>query len=411
MAGGAMVSSGRREPVGKVLAEFDFLLDFARRELTAAARARVKASLRLVIDWPRLFALAEFHGLEPLLCWHLSRDFSRQIPAGILKSSQDKLRANLARSLFLSDELLRTLEVLQQNNIEALPFKGPLLARELYGEFVLRQCADVDILLRRRDSTSAYHALVAAGYHPVTRFTIDQLAAHVCSHYELGLISPKGALVELQWGLVPRYFSLPLSFDACWKNPGWTEIGDTKGVGTLSGEDLVWLLCVHGSKHLWSRLIWVADIAQLMQSRPGLNWEDVVQKARGSRAERMLQVALGVSHRLLSSPIPVAMNSITHDKTAERLVDTICQNLLAERQPGYFQSQRLLLLMRERWRDRVRYATRFVFTPGAAEWSLVSLPKPFFPLYSGLRLARGFGKMGRLVLAWLRARFSGYHRA
>jgi len=124
----------------------------------------------------------------------------------------------------------------------------------------------------------------------------------------------------------------------------------------------------------------------------------------------MLQVALGVSHRLLGSPMPAALNAIPHDKTADRLADSICQNLLANRQPDYFQSQRLLLRMRERWPDRVRYAARFAFTPGAVEWSLVSLPRAFFPLYSGLRLARGFSKMGRLVWAWLRARFAGYHR-
>jgi len=269
---------------------------------------------------------------------------------------------------------------------------------------------DVDILLRRSDSSSAYHAMLAAGYQPVLRLTIDQLAAHLRSHYELGMISPSGALVELQWGLVPRYFSLPLSFEAGWKNSGCTNIGGAKGLGTLGAEDLLWLLCVHGGKHLWSRLIWVADIAQLMQSRPELNWEGVAEKARASRAERMLQVAVGVSHRLLASPMPAGLNSLPHDTTAGRLTETICENLLANRHPDYFQSHRLLLMMRERRSDRVRYLARFALTSGPEEWSLASLPRAFFPLYSGLRLARGFSKMGRMVWAWLRAGLAGYHR-
>jgi hypothetical protein len=56
-----------------------------------------------------------------------------------------------------------------------------------------------------------------------------------------------------------------------------------------------------------------------------------------------------------------------------------------EDQLSYF---RLMMRLRERRADRIRFFTRLAFTPGPGEWEMVRLPKSAFPLYRLVRLAR-----------------------
>jgi hypothetical protein len=56
-----------------------------------------------------------------------------------------------------------------------------------------------------------------------------------------------------------------------------------------------------------------------------------------------------------------------------------------EEKLSYF---RLMMRLRERRWDRVRFASRLALTPGPGEWQAVRLPRPLFPLYRIVRLAR-----------------------
>jgi hypothetical protein len=53
--------------------------------------------------------------------------------------------------------------------------------------------------------------------------------------------------------------------------------------------------------------------------------------------------------------------------------------------PRYF---RLMMRLRERRMDRVRFLWRLASTPGAGEWAVIRLPPSLFPLYRVIRLFR-----------------------
>jgi hypothetical protein len=59
---------------------------------------------------------------------------------------------------------------------------------------------------------------------------------------------------------------------------------------------------------------------------------------------------------------------------------------------------RLMLRLRERWRDRLRFLWRLASTPGPGEWSAVRLPDRLFPLYWLVRVFR----LAARVLRWAR---------
>jgi hypothetical protein len=372
--------------------ELQLLLCCARRTLSSEDARDALELLDQPLNWSRLLEQAEVHRLFPLLYWHwtksLALDFPREIAAGL----DGRFRANVARSLLLMRDLINIVELLGSRGIQVIPFKGPTLAESLYGNAALRQCVDLDILLRARDVPEAIRTLVSAGYDDATKLKPARQNAFVATQYEYALLSPAGILVELQWRIVPRYFSLPLTEEHHWSRlQSLTVYG--REMNSLSCEDLLLLLCVHGGKHGWGKLIWLADVAELLASKPHMDWEYILDHARRAGGLRMLLLGVVLAHRLLGTAIPNHLEQpLARDRMVEQIAGGICDNLLTGELPSYVKSQLYLLRVRERWQDRLRYVLRFASTATPVEWKIVDLPPLLHVLYSFLRVLRGLGK-------------------
>src|SRR5258706_5335954 len=170
-----------------------------------------------------------------------------------------------------------------------------------------------------------------------------------------------------------------------------------RSVKTPSAEDLLLVLSVHAAKHVWGRLIWLCDIAQILK-RENLNWDWVESRAREFGIERILRITLLLANRCLAMPLPEPIRkSILEDRAAQTLADEIAVGVAAGvsydvQQLSYF---RLMMRLRERKADRLRFLARLTFTPGPGEWEAVRLPKLLFPLYRVVRLARLAARLAR----------------
>jgi hypothetical protein len=159
---------------------------------------------------------------------------------------------------------------------------------------------------------------------------------------------------------------------------------------TLSSEDLLLVLSAHAAKHVWGRLVWLCDIARIM-SLPTLNWSWIGSQAKVLGMVRILHITMLLANRLLGVAIPApAQESFSEDPATLALVDEIQTPILHEavlnvESLAYF---RLMMRLRERPVDRLRFLQRLVFTPGPGEWQAVRLPGPLFPLYRLVRLSR-----------------------
>ena len=391
----------------ETLPERELLLCCARRRLDDGLSARVGELLEQRLDWDVLLSLANAHGLSPLLYWHLWRNFSQLLPSAVAAALQDLFQHNARRNLLLTLELVNILKLLASKNISVVPFKGPTLAEALYGNIALRQCSDLDLFIRPNDLPAGIETLVSEGYSPVLQLTPPQQTALIRSRYECGLLSPSAALIEFQWAIVPRYFSLPLGTEQLWRDLRTIRIAGVEALA-LSPENLLLILCVHGGKHLWNRLVWVSDISEFIQLHADLDWEYVLRQARVARAERIFLLGLSLAHTVFRTALPENIHlRLAGDKTVVSLNQQVCQTLVRASETGQLAAHVFLIRTRERWIDKIRYVLRFILTPASVEWSLVSLPKIFFPLYSALRITRGFLKLGILARGWARKRSVG----
>jgi len=153
-------------------------------------------------------------------------------------------------------ELLELLKLFENNGIPAVPYKGPALAAQLYNNVSLRQFADLDILVPRTQALQARNLLTSRGYQPDIQLNHWQEAAFLDSQCQFHQV--RGDLniaVEIHWEIVPHHMVVPIDLRQVWRRLVPTSLGGTT-VLSLSPEDLLFILCVHGTKHGWQRLEW-----------------------------------------------------------------------------------------------------------------------------------------------------------
>lgn len=347
-------------------------------------------------DWGRALQLAEDHGISLLLYRNL-KGMKDAIPSSVLETLRERYETNVHRALLLTRQLIRVLDLLDGLGIDAISYKGVVLSESHYGDIAMRVAGDIDLFVRKNDVDRIKNAVRELGYTPRVEIPKDAEKDHKASGYECSFDSPAGRnLLEIQWALQPRFYAVDYDMDELFERTVKTTVGG-RSVKRLAAEDLLLVLAVHGAKHAWGKLIWLCDIAQILQ-REELDWELVQSRAQDLGVERILLITMELTNRFLGATIPVEIErSAAKDRAAKVLAEEIAVAVEAgvsygEEQVSYF---RLMMRLRERRVDRLRFLTRLTFTPGPGEWNAMRLPKVMFPFYRVVRLGRLAARVAR----------------
>jgi hypothetical protein len=382
--------------------EFGLLCALAGAELSPERIDRIANWDLSALDWSELVRLAELHGILPLAARNLM-EHARGLPPEIERSLRSLYEANLRRSLWFAAELARIVQHFERRQLQAVPFKGPVLAQSAYGDLGMRSFSDLDFLISPTDFERAKQALAEIGYSPSTDLTPAVERFWVRTGYERSFNGAGGKhLVELQWALLPRFYAIDprmnvMRVEDLLSRAVRTVVGGCE-VPCLAPEDSMLVLCLHAAKHLWTRLIWLSDIAETLrsqsQSQSGTLTIDYAQsfsRARALGIARILGVSFWLVKNVLDAELPQpAEEMITSDPQVPVLgaqfVGRLARGAVYDfESTEYF---RLMLKLRERRGDRWRYLWRLFWTPGVGDLAAVRLPETLFPLYRVLRIGR-----------------------
>jgi hypothetical protein len=184
-----------------------------------------------------------------------------------------------------------------------LPYKGPALALFAYGNLALRRFVDLDVIVRKSDALRARDLLIADGYTPTKSLTTAQQELLLRTQHNLQFARDNNRLLlELHWEVAPHLFASSVQENELWQNLETISINGVE-MKTLSAGDLLFSLCVHGSRHLWERLGWICDIAELIAHHE-LNWPALQQRAAAADSERMFLLGLHLARKLLQTELP-----------------------------------------------------------------------------------------------------------
>ncbi len=275
------------------------------------------------LDPARVVELARRTRTLPQLARNLAR-----AEGGTLRPRWDALRRvseRLARkNLSRIRALLLLAELLDEEGIPFIPFKGPVLAREAYGEATLRHYKDLDILIAPGDLPAAVAHLRGAGYQersPARALSAAQLQAlpRWFRDTQLSMSHPElGVEVELHWSLLPRLL-FPGVGDLT-ASPGEVSLGP-RTMRSLRPEAQFVYLCAHGSKHGWTRVGWVTDLAAFLRSERArsMDWDEVVALAGRTGLAPALSFGAMLAEDAMGTalPLPVASAVAPFRKTLE----------------------------------------------------------------------------------------------
>jgi len=360
--------------------------------------ARKLSELIRAANGPQLLELAAEHGVLGHLAARLGKIDGDSLPRETRQALLEGQRAQNFVTLRMTAELFRVLDQFASAGIGALVVKGPVLAVRAYGDPRMRSYGDLDLLVRPRDIRRSTELLVAAGYHAAVHLAAIDLGKipgqYLFSKPESNL------LFELHNELTLRYFPRRLPLTTWFQRQVHVQL-DSREVPALSLEDELVLLCVHGAKHLWERLMWIADIAALVSRQANLDWERAIFSANEVGAGRMLHVGLGLSLSLLKLRVPERVAAkVKSDKAAANLTRQILRWLPAAgyASPGLLGRAAFRMRMHGGLVSAPAYFIRLVLSPTEEDWTagteenqrtfLEVLRRPF-------RLARKYGRGGK----------------
>jgi hypothetical protein len=360
---------------------------------------RIRVLLQHDTDWEYLLRTATENGIEPLLYRHLNAISPESVPKTTLDQLRDDFNDNSRRNLFLTKELLNLLTLFETHQIAAIPFKGPVLAASVYKNLALREFSDLDLIIHKQYVAKARELLISHGYRPQFDLDDSQEMAFVRSYPAQCFERDDGkVVVDLHWTMTSKDFGFPLETERLWEQLEPISLGG-KEVLTLSPENLLLFLCVHGGKHGWERLGWICDIAELIRIRDAMDWRTLMNQARALKSERMLSLGLYLASDLLGAPLPEEIRARVHsDQAVKSLARQVGERLFREVLPGVFESWRFQVRIRDRLWDGCRYCFGLVMTPTGLELTLIPLPAVLFPLYYLLRPMRLVLKHGGKIM-------------
>lgn len=281
----------------------------------------VSELLKLEINWDRFLQIAIAYSVMPLLYQSLQALPSSSVPRSLRTQLQLHYRMNGLYSFSQTKELLKLLAGLREKGIDAIPFKGPILAASVYGNVALRQFSDLDILVRRQDFWQAKAVFVAQGYEsPVPQSSERQMfrqvlqiclwhqdseAALLNQHFQPSLMHcDQERRIDLHWGIPPKRFWKTHRFERLWQNLSTIELMG-QSVQTFSPEATLVVQCMNVAKTPRDRsLKQICDVAQIIQTAPDLNWETALDLSSWLRCHRLFLLGLSITHQVLGITLP-----------------------------------------------------------------------------------------------------------
>lgn len=279
--------------------EEQLLLCCARTHVDEAITQQIRLLIQQKIDWDKLIEIAIHQQVIPLLYRNLQQIGGELIPDSIFLQLREINYTNIVISMSLSSKLLEILAWFTTENIQVIPYKGAVLASAVYGDICLRQFQDLDLLIDPQDVTKSEKLLMSKGYQLYDQYEWEQTFIH----------PDQGVNIDLHIGVAQSYYPFRLDFKGYIQRYQSVALLDGT-VQSFSMEDLLLVLSIQIVKDSYAKkciLAKVSDIAELVSHYSAPQWETVIDRAATSGCQRLLLIALLITHNLLGTSLPTSM--------------------------------------------------------------------------------------------------------
>lgn len=259
------------------------------------------------VDWPRFLQLVQRHRVAPSLVRMLGQHPEIALPDTVLATLRAWHGRNALANLRGSAILVELSEMFRAQDIVMLPLKGVSLALRAYGDLAARHSGDLDVLVAPEDLIRADHLLRETGWARISNRTHEEIEATVA---ELPLLSHHlsyrragSPALELHFELNPNPKLLPVDVAAAAAEGAAAIIGGRPLVLMPDGLHLLFL-ATHGARHNWKRLLWLLDVAVMMDRADPATADGWIADAERLGVAGPLAQGLALAHATLGLTLP-----------------------------------------------------------------------------------------------------------
>lgn len=372
--------------------EIELLLCCSRIDITPQQEYKIYQFLgNPALNWQILINSADYHNVIPLLYWNLNKLNWEGVPEKRRAQLSSAFQANLNHNFLVTSTLVKVCQYLRDRNIEAIPFKGSLLATNVYKSLALRRIRDVDLLVKKEDFFSAKKKLIECGYYPYDSLNKLQEELRLQTNYEDALVnSETGIKIDIHWGFNPPYFASNIPINDIFQRTRRVKIGQME-LPDLAPEDLLLVLCLNGAKDGWFELQRICDITEFIETYPDFDWQGFWRRTIQFNCARIVLLGLELSQLFFQISIPeLIREEIARDRVANKLGKQIYERLYNNTEQEYSLLQRAYfpLQLQRGLKNKLHYCLTLLLPITERDLDFIVLPRSLFPLYYLLRFIR-----------------------
>ena len=364
--------------------ELQFLLCCSHSELNKKQLILAKEIIEKKINWDLFTKLTLNHGMAPLVSRNVIKHFSKTVPEENKAVLRNFMIASTQSNLSLLKELINIFKLLTQNNIQCIPFKGLIVAQHIYGDFSMRKCGDIDILVKYDDFIKAKSIFLSQGFQQ----TLDEQDEF--DYLQMGLFHDSRKInIDLHYGIPPKEVGIKAS--KLFTNVSYISIGNNN-INTLSSIDMFLVLCINATKEYWNQSVYrYCDIHEFLKNN-AIDWDLLLKRANALKCKRMLYTALLVCRDLFAIPeepdIVNKINSIPElkkirNELMQQLLPTDTMNYKNERKRFFYlasETEFFTCLMDTKW-VKMKFNYPKLLTINQRDLAFIQLPYKYFFLY------------------------------
>lgn len=370
---------------------------------TQKSQAALATLASQIQDWTEIWDCVQRHRVVPLVFHALST--CPNIPPAFFERCQTSVRKSALNALRQTGECARIEAELGKLGIPVTHVKGPCLAQQVFGSVSMKLCKDIDIYVAKDQAERALQHLEQDGYRFIqTRQKMTpRLRRALLRHVkDIEMINDQGLILELHWRLTmtPDSAKRTSQFKTTQLAVPDSLPPDIT-VTVPQDADHFAYLCIHGARHDWARLKWLADVAAFWETRSPQDRLQLLAAVQAQKGNVACAQALGLAHLIMgTTPPPADLPQ----------VQTLISHGIRHIQAPYYTASVTARLRRHWSRILVhwRYLQSVRELPGVIAAFLVSpkdviqypLPRALDPLYVVIRVPSYFWR--RLKEAFIR---------
>lgn len=280
----------------------ELLLLCARNTIDERQRKRAFALISEGVNWDHFCKIA-IRGEIAMLVHNTLKTLASE--TGIPQSVLEKVRPyyfyryTASRADAHHKTLMDILGLFSEEKILAVPLKGTLLAKRLYGDVARRGIsADFDVLVREGDKERARNLLENIGYRFAVTDDVEEW------RWQYTFFKPHATPIDLHWDIT-MMGRVSERIEGLWRGTRLVREGVFE-YREFEDEELLLYLATHLiNSSRFKQLRYVCDINELLHTkRNRLDWDSVAEKARRWRVSGSLYAALALSKDVFDSPVP-----------------------------------------------------------------------------------------------------------